>query len=293
MIRFLRLLLYLSLLAKVSVASGQKSDPKMEAIERHYNSLEGDTKAFREAMQKENEAYREFIQEERAEHQNFLERAYIAAGIVVGVIGLSLTFFGWNTFEGIKSSRKEIESVATNRLLEFEKSMENYRLRYAEAEQGLKQAEIDYNQYLSYYKDSNPRKGRYLVIGTNERLKNMKVDELVRFAEAFDGFETMSIEEKNFETYQLASFSLIIYRFQPDSEGEDSNLQDLLDAMSILPEKPLVVYAKQGERIENKTQTKLSQHKLFSIANNPITLIDNVASAYRVAKMLPKPTKSV
>lgn len=288
-------LILIGLVTMGALSSGWGQTPNAQnlAIEKHYQYLEEDTKAFREAIQKENEAYRKFIQDERAEHQLFLETTIKYGSILLSLVGILLTFFGFNTFKGINQSRKELELAATGRLIAFEKEMAEYRIRFAEAQQNLRQAEADYNRFLGYYSDSNPRKGRYLIIGANEKLDSMKDDELLRFAKAFDKYETMSLEEKNFEKYQLAPFSLIVYRFQPDSEGEDKKLQELLQNMSALPEMPIVVYAKQGERIVKDTEAKLSKHGLYSIANNPITLIDNVASAYRVAKMLPKPSATL
>jgi hypothetical protein len=52
---------------------------------------------------------------------------------------------------------------------------------------------------------------------------------------------------------------------------------------------PLVVYAaNRDEWLKGNTEKKFNEHKLVHLANNQVSLIDNVASAYRVSKMLPK-----
>ncbi|HRI60753.1 MAG TPA: hypothetical protein PK228_13540, partial [Saprospiraceae bacterium] len=199
---------------------GQKQDPRIEAIEKHYGYLETESKAIRETMQKETEAYRKFIQEERAEHQKFLERTYTIAGIIVVVVIFFLTFFGWSTFKGIRDSRKELEAIAAGRLVAFENSMADYRSRFSEAQQNLKNAESEYNHFLSYYRDANPKNGRYLLIGTKLKLEVMEANELIRFEKAFGRPETAEIETFDIEKFYPASYDLIIYRSNVDGNGE-------------------------------------------------------------------------
>jgi hypothetical protein len=293
MIRFLRLLLYLSLLAKVSVAWGQKSDPKIEAIERHYQNLEIEAKSSREWTQKETEIYRKFIQDERAEHQKFLEYSYTVAGFIVSAIIVFLSFFGLNTFKGIRDSRKELEAAAAGRLLAFENSMSDYRVRFDAAQLDLERAKLDYNHFLSYYKDINPIKGRYLLIGLKSKLDIMSGQEIPRFETALGKLDLLTTDELSTNGFYEGSYDVIIYRYSPNEKGEDVVLESILNKLETGVSVPVLVYSVgQSEYIKGSTDEALKRYSLFHVANNPVTLIDNTASTYRVSKLLPKPTKT-
>jgi hypothetical protein len=274
----------------VLVASwAQKPLPKADAIEKHYQYLERETNALRESMQKENEAYRKFIQEERAAHRDFLETSIKYGSGLLAFVGVLLTFFGWNTFRGINESKKELESAAASRLLAFEKEMSEYKVRFLEAQQNLKQAEADYNRFLSYYSEANPRKGSYLLVGSEAKLQAMKENELLRFVQAFDMPVMQTLETFLPEKFYPALYDLIVYRSNVDEKGEDVDLQKLVQQLKEFPETPLVVYT--PENIGPLTYTMLNEYGLFHMAKSVVPLIDNVASAYRVSKMLPKPRK--
>lgn len=257
----------------------------------HYQYLEGEAKSLREAVQKENEAYRKFIQEERAEHQKFLERTIAIGGILISLVVGLLTFFGISTFRGINESRKELEKAAAGRLLAFEKEMSEYKVRFAEAQQNLRQAEDDYNRFVGYYSEANPRKGKYLLIGTGAKLEAMKTNELIRFVQAFDMPIIQPLEDFVLDKFYPILYDLIVYRSNVDEKGEDIDLQKLVQKLKEFPETPLVVYT--SENIGFVTYDMLSEYGLFHMAKSVVSLIDNVASAYRVAKMLPKPTRTV
>lgn len=288
--RYLKNTLVLGLLVLAGGVWGQEPDPKIEAIEKHYQYLESDSRAFRETMQKENEAYRKFIQEERASHQAFLETTIRYGSGLLALVGILLTFFGWNTFKGISESRKELETAAAGRLLAFEKEMSEYKLRFLEAQQNLKQAEADYHRFLSYYSEANPRKGSYLLVGAEAKLEAMKTNELVRFVQAFDMPVMQTLETFLPEKFYPALYDLIVYRSNADEKGEDADLQKLVQKLKEFPETPLVVYT--PENIGPITYAMLNEYGLFHMARSVVPLIDNVASAYRVAKMLPKPGKA-
>lgn len=284
------ILLVLGLLLTASWALGQKSDPKMEAIKLHYNSLEADTKAFREAVQKENEAYRKFIQEERAEYQKFLERTITTGGMLISlVIGL-LTFFGISTFRGINESRKEIETVATNQLLEYSKALNESQNRLQNAQQNMRDLEKSYQEHINFYRNANPKNGRYLFIGTTEKLEQMTQNELVRFIQVFGETEKLSSEDFENEKFYPVGYDVVVYRSNVDANGEDPVLVKLTNQMEMYSMIPIVVYAKdKSEWLNNTTQNIFNARPLNHLANNQISLIDNVASAFRVSKLLSKP----
>lgn len=250
-------------------------------------------KSAREGFQEENKKYREFIQEERAEHQIFLERTYKITGIVVTVVIFFLGFFGWNTFKGIQDSRKKIEEAATGRLVAFENSMNDYRTRFNDAQQNLKLAESDYNQFLSYYKDINPIKGRYLLIGATEKLEVMKTQEVPRFEASLGKLELLTTDEVQANGFYEGSYDVIIYRYSPNDKGEDAVLESILQKLKAGVSIPVLVYSVgQSERIGGSTYDKLVDYGLFNMATNPVTLIDNAASTYRVSKLsVPKISK--
>jgi len=292
--RFFRLLLTLSLLLLVSGVWGQKFDPKMEAIERHYNSLEGDTKAFREAMQKENEAYRKFIQEERSEHQKFLERTITIGGILISlVIGL-LTFFGISTFRGINESRKEIESVATKQLLDYAKTLQDSENRLQNAQRNMRDIEKSYQEHISFYREANPKNGRYLFIGTSEKLNQMTKNEIARFSQVFGMIEKLSSEDFENGIFYPIGYDVVVYRSNANQDGEDAVLLKLMEEMKAYSRIPIVVYASnKNEWLNGQTQKLFNERPLNHLANNQISLIDNVASAYRVSKLLGESIKTI
>lgn len=285
----LRMVLVGALMLAAVTGWGQKRDLKVEAIERHYQYLEEETKAFREAVQKENGDYRKFIQEERAEHQQFLQTTYTIGGIIIAVVVGLLSFFGWNTFQGINKSRREIESVATSQLLEYSKSLNETQNRLYNAKQSLLDLEKKYQDYINYYRNADPKNGRYLFVGSKEKLEQMTQDELIRFVQVFDATEKLESEEILKGNFYPASYDVIIYRSNVDKEGQDGILERIADIMRPFKNIPLVVYAaNRDEWLKGITEKKFSEHKLVHLANNQVSLIDNVASAYRVSKMLPK-----
>ena len=291
---YYKLILIFGLVGVVSGVWGQKPDPKIGAIERHYQFLESQSKAFQEAMQKENEAYRKFIQEERGAHQAFLETTIKYGSGLLALVGILLTFFGWNTFKGISESRKELEAAAAGRLLAFEKEMSEYKVRFLEAQQNLKQAEADYNQFLSYYKNANPREGTYLFLGSKEKIKQMEENEITRFKQAFGETVPQELEQFDVDKFYPTLFDVIVYRSNVDSNGEDEVLQKIIKKLVDAPSVPLVIYANGvQEYIKGQTDQLLRKYCTFHLATTPVSLIDNVASTYRVAKMLPKPIRTV
>lgn len=288
---FSRVLITLGLIMTMISAWSQQSDPKIKAIEKHYQYLENEIKSYREMLQGESKAYRTFIQEERAAHRDFLETSIKYGSGLLAIVVALLTFFGWSTFRGINESRRELESAAASRLLAFEKEMSDYKVRFLEAQQNLKQAEADYNRFVGYYSEANPRKGKYLLIGTKAKLEAMKTNELIRFVQAFNMPTLLHLEDFVTDKFYPIHYDLIVYRSNIDEKGEDIDLQELVRKLKEFPETPLVVYT--PENIGQHTYSMLNDYGLFHMAKSVVPLIDNTASAYRVAKMLPKPTKTV
>lgn len=272
---------------------GQKVDTKMEAIEKHYQYLENEVKNTRETIQKENEAYRKFIQEERTEHQSFLETTIKWGGGLLVFVGALLTFWGWNTFAGINKSRKDLESLATKELLEYGRALNEMQIKLGEARQKVGELESQYQQYINYYRNADPKNGRYLFIGTKEKLEQLSKEELLRFVKVFGTTEQLDVTEWGQGNLYPASYDVIVYRANVNTDGIDHTLERLVEDLKPYPHIPLVVYATRGEWLKGGTEKKFYELELAHLANNPITLIDNVASAYRVAKMLPKTNKTV
>jgi len=272
-------------LTTFQLAGQSSADTKQSAVEKQYEFLVNDIKSYRENMQKENESYRNFIQEERSEHQQFLERGYLISGSILGVLTFILTFLGISTLKGINESRKEFKTSAEAKLTTLQNEITAHSNRLIEAKDQLKQAEIEYNSYLSYYKNSNPVNGRYLLIVDKEKLKEMNEKEIPRFEAALGKLETLATQQIIDPNTYFNVYDVIIYRSNADASGEDSMLQELVDKLSSR-NIPILVYAtSQSERIQGKTEKKLQKNGLYHMANNPITLIDNTASAYRVSKL--------
>lgn len=261
-------------------------DPRTEAIEKHYNYLESETKAFRESIQKEQEGYRKFIQEERAEHQKFLERTITYGGFLIALIGVLLTFWGWNTFKGISDARKELEKAAAARLALFNDEMAVNKNRFEAATQQFRDLEREYQMHLNYYRNANPRNGRYLFIGTDEKLEQMGQNELVRFAQVFSTTEKLSATEVAQGKLYPASYDVLIYRSNA-IKGEDGLLERIVSELRPYTHIALVVYAANREEwLDGNTKNVFDSYPLTHIANNQISLIDNVAAAYRTCKLL-------
>ncbi|MEZ4963766.1 MAG: hypothetical protein R2791_00880 [Saprospiraceae bacterium] len=287
--KYKRLFLFGVFLFMQIVIWGQSNDPQIDAIERHYQYLENESRVIREGMQKENESYRQFIQDERKEHQNFLQNTYATAGIIVSIVLGFLTFFGWNTFDNINKSRREIEKVATNQLLDYTKSLNEVQQKIFRARQNLIEKENQYQEYINYYRNADPKNGRFLFIGSKSKLKQMSQNELIRFVQVFGITEQLDSVEISKSNFYPASYDVIIYRSEADEEGQDTVLERLTEELRSFQNIPIVVYAtNRNEWLKGNTEKKFNDHKLVHLANNQISLIDNVASAYRVAKMLPK-----
>jgi hypothetical protein len=283
---FRGILFSLVLLLTTTSICGQKSaaDANLQAAEKHYQYLENDVKTYRETMQKENDAFRAFIQGERAEHQKFLERTVTYGGIIVALALGLMTFFEWRTFREINQSRKKIEAMATGQLLEYSKALSAAQTRLNSAHQDL----------INYYRDSNPKNGRYLFIGSEEKIAEMRKNELSRFLQVFGTTEELELQEVANGKLYPGSYDVIVYRSNVDEKGQDVVLERVVEELKHYPMIPLVVYAaNRQEWLAGNTEQKFYEHKLVHLANNQISLIDNTASAYRVVKMLPKPSKII
>jgi hypothetical protein len=271
---------------------GQKTALKTEAIERHYQYLENEVKSHREAVQKESEAYRTFIETERSKHQEFLEKTYTIAGIIVSLVVGIFAFLGWNTFDGINKSRKDVEQLAISQIMEYAKSVNDMQSKLTDARQNLITLETQYREYINYYRNADPKNGRYLFIGSKEKLALMQQNELIRFGQVFGETEILYSDDFLRGKLYPSSYDVVIYRSNADANGIDDTLERLVEEMKPYPQVPLVVYATRGEWLKDRTEKKLYELELVHLANNIVALIDNVASAYRVAKMLPKSFKS-
>lgn len=292
--RFIIFLLWGMVAWPISGICGPNGKPlitdEMDAIKLHYDYLEKENQNLKEAQNKEREQFLSFVQKEREAHQSFLENTYRAVGIVVSVITLILGFIGWNTFKGIDASRKNLETSALAKLALLQKEFDIHSTKIEDAKQQMKRAEQDYQRFLEYYKNANPRKGRYLFVGSEKKLSEMKEDDLIRFTKAFDSPpEYMELENKDFEVHSLIGYDLIVYRSNVDTAGEDKDLIELVRVLKDIPDLPLVLYAKNNsEFTKGTTEIEISELGLLHRANSQVTLIDNVASTYRVAKMLPR-----
>lgn len=277
-------------LGTLCYAQSTKDNAKLQAIEKHYEYLENEMKAQRDAIQKENEAYRKFIQEERVAHREFIEYTIkIGGGFIALVLGI-LTFWGFDTFKGIRNSRTEIESIATAKFIEYKEQMDSntklYEAQIEEAKSKLVAAEQSYQKFINYYSSANPRTGRFVVIGNAERLQQMKKNDLYRFVQIFNMPDFIELGSEEWSDFNPANYDLVIYRSNVNEKGEDDKLESLIDLLKPHPDKPLLVYAKgQTEFIKGQTDQRLKE-SFFHMANTPVTLIDNTITSYRVAKMV-------
>lgn len=266
-----------------------KQDAKLQAIEKHYEFLETEAKALRESFQKENETFRKFIQEERAQHQSFLETTIKWGAGLMTIVGAVLLFFGWNTFQGINKSREEIEAAATTQILEYAKALNESQARLHNAQQNMLDLEKSYQEHINFYRNANPKNGRYLFIGSKEKLEQMAQNEFKRFEQVFGQTETLDLSEVGNGKFYPAVYDVVVYRSNVDSGGQDGTLERVIGLLDAHKNIPLVVFAaNRDEWLKGETERKFNERNLVHLANNQISLIDNVAAAYRVSKLLPK-----
>jgi hypothetical protein len=287
--KYVKTSLVLGLVMAVGAVWGQ-GRANIEPVEKHYQYLENEVKNTRETIQKESEAYRKFVQEERAQHQSFLEWCVKIGGGLLAFLGVALTFFGWNTFKGIDKSRKELANLAKEKLSKYGEALKETEGKLYDARQNMIELQTQYQQYINFYRDADPKNGRYLIIGSKENLDEMKKGELVRFRKVFGITEDIETTEAiKAGLLYLSSYQTIIYRTSV-TDGEDKNLETIVDIIKSLKDVPFVIYAAKGDRLTNDGATfkKVYELELVHMATNLFTLIENVASAYRIAKMLPK-----
>lgn len=241
-------------------------------------------------LKEEIQTYRQFIQEERKQHQQFL-------GWTVGIVGslglLLLGYFGLKNREDIQKTREVLLSNAQRELelevkearLEFEKEVQST----FESNPYLKDAQQKYEKLTEMVSQQLAvEAGKFLLIANKEKAKDMKRAELPTFEKAINAL-TLS---PDLDQVQLDDFDVVLYRSGVDQEGEDAFLKNqLLPQLEQFKAQgvfiPLVIYCKgRSEFLRANTEKAVNEYGLATIANYTTTLIDNTASAFRVAKLM-------
>jgi hypothetical protein len=223
--------------------------------------------AYLEYIKAENSAIRSqltelqnTVQEERKSHYEFVERVYswtaIGVGVLAFIFGSLISFLGWRTNQQLRKDLYKIMEASIKEPLILKKliDMVNNQL-------GLE------NGRFCFLADES------LHEGLQAEVKSLTSSGI-----------KVKLQKPG---HSLRNVDVLIYRFNPDEKKEDENLKTLID--KLIKQKasiPIVVYVPDKLRIEGETHTKLNSYKMQHIANNMISLVDNVSSAYRVNKLM-------
>lgn len=217
-------------------------------------------KAENSAVRAQVTELRKAIEQERKAHYEFVEGIYkwiaIGVGVLAALFGPFIVFLGWNSQKAVrKDLREAMEAI-------------------------IKQPVI-LDKLLAIVNDElNLEKGTFYFFADNEQRKALQHECSLMASKG------LNVELKAPEA-SFKGADVLIYRFLPDAETkEDPKLIELLQRLKAnKPSLPLVVYAPDGLRIEGETLKVLNAHDLHHIANNRITLINSVASAFRVNQL--------
>lgn len=249
---------------------GEQDTIQVTAAEKHY-----------EFLKEEIQNYRTFIQEERKQHQQFLTWT---VGIVGSLGLLLLGIFGWRTREDINATKDQLINEAR---LQVEAEIKTL----VESKSYLKEAELKYNKLTELVTQKlDVESGKFLFVGSEEKIKSMQGEELLTFGKAIN--EPVLVSQ--IEDIDLEDYDVVVYRSNVDDQHEDEYLKSvLLPELTYLKNKkqiiPLVIYCKgRSEFLSGETEEAVNQYGLATIANYTTTLIDNTASAFRVAKLMEK-----
>ncbi|MCB9051329.1 MAG: YtxH domain-containing protein [Lewinellaceae bacterium] len=280
-----------------SVLWGQQTNPPAENDKERYEFLKEELKDHRAFLEQEGQKYREFLMEERREHRIFLESYYTILGAGAGIVaalavGL-FSFFGWRTRNDIREQLEEYKRSAQEKFqIEVDKARNAFTQEVQEKFKSnplLLDAEARYQALIQLVQQAvGLSNGKFLFIGVEEKIKT----ELEKFT-AFLAKPTVKAWNNGLA---LEDYDVVIYYFDPiimeekSDNGQpvtrDLNLEQLVEQLDGLKGSiPLVVYS-HGEWVTGTTKDKLSTYSLHHLSNNPISLIDNVASAFRVAQLM-------
>jgi hypothetical protein len=243
-----------------------------------------------EFLKEELTAYRAFIQQEREQHQQFL--AWTMA-IVGGFTTFFIGFLSLKTWSDVKKTKKEYLEEAQRKVdlevqaarLEFDKEIRSI----FQSDPYLKDAKLAYEKYTQMVSQKLAvEAGKYLLFVDESKRQGMEEQELPFFQKAINAPTITS----SLDNIRLKEFDVVIYRSNVDEHGEDAFLKTTLlpqltelKAQNIL--LPLVIYARgRNEFLKNNTEAAINAYGLATIANYTTTLIDNTASAFRVAKLM-------
>jgi hypothetical protein len=243
-----------------------------------------------EFLKEELTAYRAFIQQEREQHQQFLTWTM---AIVGGVTTFFIGFLSLKTWSDVKKTKKEYLEEAQRKVdlevqaarLEFDKEVQSI----FQSDPYLKDAKLAYEKYTQMVSQKLAvEAGKYLLLVDESKRQGMEEQELQFFQKAINAPTITS----SLGNIRLKEFDVMIYRSNVDEHGEDAFLKTtLLPQLTELKVQnillPLVIYARgRDEFLKNNTEAAINAYGLATIANYTTTLIDNTASAFRVAKLM-------
>ncbi len=220
--------------------------------------------AYLEYIKTENSAVRaqitelqKTIQEERKAHYEFVEGIYRWSAIGVSVLMGVIAFLGLQSRQQIRKDLDDFlkatvrDPVLLNKLLAMVKS----------------ELSLESGAYLLFADES-------LHEGLQSDIQMLK-ERGIKVALKKPGDSTKDAD-------------VLIYRFNPENveDGEDSSMKKFIDALQKEGlHTPFVVYAPNRLWVKGSSLKALENYGLYHMANNSISLIDNVASAFRVSKL--------
>ena len=227
-------------------------------------------------LKEEMKNFRAFVEKERKEHRQFLEYHYTKSGNMVTIFLSILSAFGAVlTFLGIRSIRTLREQAK----LEYQSSL---KALISEQQQSTEEKLQALRSLID--QESLWRKARLAFFAEDAFHTGIQNKELTHFTSRMTQVHLQNPAQSiNWDSYP---YDVCIYRFNPTDpqEGIDPVLEAFIET---LPTQdftkiiPLVIYAPSSLRVKESTQEKLNEYRIFSIANNEITLVNNTSDAFR------------
>ncbi len=238
-----------------------------------------------EYLKEEMKNFREFVQQEREQNQNFLLWT-------LAIVGTILSFFGWRTYSDIKNSSaklvKETKKQIDDKLNAARKDFEQEIQSIFSSDPYLKEAQKGFEKYTQMVRQRmDVESGKYLLLVDQKKKKGMLENEVPAFERAINRPDI----ETDLSGVHLDEYDVIIYRSNVDKDGEDAFLKSSLFPQLIEMKEegvifPVVIYTKEKINYEGPTFKAINDFQFATIANHTTTLIDNTASAFRVAKLM-------
>lgn len=256
-----------------------KNNEQVEAFQRgNIDVKQQDNNKTVEFLRQEYSNYRDFANNDRSTFIQLVNLFFIALGILVtGGIVVIYWMFGQTRKEVIENLESNIK-LSSNTIEEKVKREIEIKIN--------EEIESKYKELLRFMENEySLRKSKVLILCPEEKKEEMENLEAMRLRQIVD--EVRILDLKAFEEFKRKlnnnELDIIVYRYEkPTEKKEQEGTITIRDYIQELKYRnlsiPMVVYAKNGIRVEGEDEKSVNSYPYSIMANMPTSLTSNMMS---------------